>query len=1189
MDKISISSHPLFVREALGKALLVRASRGEWEPAMALADKLGAGSWQRRGLMGHAPQEAGFLASWRGAGMPDGSWIAAKGALKAEEGFLALEELARKNMESGAPTPDKARNALEWLAWSAPGQGVKAAFEFWSASRQGAPILDAGGWAEAMASRAHAGELGSAWRGARGLWMVAGSLDVESSGALAEALWSAGLLPTLRCARDGASELSQWAIEKLAPDEALALLGAALCKPQEWAEFEQALGASRAPDESDGPSGPTRWMELAAKAAGLGKGGFEQIEVGRPWSEVGRGSGDQAACERWDKAFGLLAAKAGIALAAPGMELVRSWIIERSPGWALESLDPKSAEGWDPSNLSAQDVVDSLGKLIESDGASAVSNAKAAARRMWSLSMGMPERERAQSKSASEAALVLWRSARPAAFLAYAQELAGLSGGAGQAARICRFPSPALSNEYESQPGAPGHAMALAVAFPMDAVDLEGEPIWRKRDTQEHAMRWLWDRFRLPALTAMIDADVGLAWSKPTPAPLPKIKDWGSIDLDLPLWRGKGTADEVARAWEGAFEALAHVAVGLKAGARFAMPPAPSAASGPDDLPSKAAWSVHALDKPRELAEWACGKLIAKGLGAAQALRVLEALRPEAKDAVASAMPEALEDAVASGGYDRVIENLADICRSSAQALAASSSEAFAPDERLCSALMCAGSYGVARLARTGVGSELKRGEVQKLGKELEPCLAQAAAIMMAVGFEPPVHSQAGFGGSDLAGKAAWGSLALSSMVSGRAGDANALWSQRWSGVELDPSNPWANSCLSAIFSPDARQALRSDEAQSLAREASLWLKGFGADGLGRVGEGRSALEMAVDCFSEQKRGHRNKGADEVCFGVDAVKDLIAMGADPSSPQAPKGVDAMALCAGLDRRCAPSSVMKALAKSSKAVPGRGALMPLLASGRSKLSDKMNDELKAAGLSHPELDMLALLGAQAGGSSYPGRARAPEVAWLKKALEISPKAMDWAADGLLSKMVESRAAPSACAEVSELLASLGVSIARADEQNLLIRGLLKTAEGPDQYNQLVQCMEQWARAGASREPFDAVLIAPGWAQACADQGLGPKLHLADAMMARAVGMLDTERYGNICGSLALAAMRIGELGYGSPSMACLAGKLLAREREISPDGFLAAALGEDEVAKIEALAITDGLQASSRPSPASKRL
>ena len=400
-------------------------------------------------------------------------------------------------------------------------------------------------------------------------------------------------------------------------------------------------------------------------------------------------------------------------------------------------------------------------------------------------------------------------------------------------------------------------------------------------------------------------------------------------------------------------------------------------------------------------------------------------------------------------------------------------------------------------------------------------------------------------------------------------------WSELWEGIELDPGNQWTDSCLSALFTPSALARGGGADIMSLLGEASSWLNGFGAKGLGRLPGERSAIERAVD--SRFGTGKGKPDSEDGCFGEEVATKLLQLGADPSDPGAPGGMDALALCAGLERRASPSSVMKALAKSGRAFPGRGALLARLSTG-SGLSEKMVDTLADAALGKPELGALALLGSKVGSSAL---ARA----WIVRLMSSSPDAKAFAGDGLLGEMVAIDAGAFACLAVAGAMREQGLEPSKADRRALLAHGMLGDMERCDE-----EILAKWAQAGASKEPIDGSLLDGEMGKACVDAGLGPTVCVADALMARALSILGNERSGRACGTWALAAQRLDQLGYGSEMLGGLAGKLLEKERSISvEESVVARAIGAQGYAKIEALALLGASRLAAKTTAPTKRL
>ena len=284
--------------------------------------------------------------------------------------------------------------------------------------------------------------------------------------------------------------------------------------------------------------------------------------------------------------------------------------------------------------------------------------------------------------------------------------------------------------------------------------------------------------------------------------------------------------------------------------------------------------------------------------------------------------------------------------------------------------------------------------------------LPRAALLLQKA--DPPWIGTYGFNGSELAAKAAWGALALESVVR-----REVSWGEGWNGIKIDPKSPQARALLSAMFTPVtlSESLKRERSVLELAQEAQSWIAEQGVNGFERLSgltPSRSALELVVDCKMETRWSDETPSS----FGPEICLDLVKRGANPSDPDAPCGRDALALAATIHRRESPSKLMKALLSSPLSKPGRGALWVILCdTAKAKLSEKLTGELMERARDKPEMSGLTLLAE--GLSEFDTRAQRE----MARAFESSPAARALAGEGLLGAMARQGASPMRCGDTA----------------------------------------------------------------------------------------------------------------------------------------------------------------------------
>ena len=1175
-----------FEREALGKALEIAASAGAWDKAGALLSKLGEAAWARPALMGESPQRKALDRAWSLGEAPPSDWQEAR--RDAPGAFEEMEARAFDLARRGAASRDAGRAALGWLARSAPRNRSPfgLAFDGWRAdgSEAGAKKLDLSEWARALAERAREGSLDASWRDCRGLWAMRADLAAgPAADAFDDALAKAGLLPPILAASMGCEGTAQRAIKSLAPEKALAALAARLSESAgDWAAFE-ALAPSPGASGGNGAGSDLSWRDLACEGEQRADLDFMEnfahpVWGSRTWASAAGYKGEALA----RKAIGALARRAAPLLsgADAGSLAMRAWVAARAPAEVATELSPRGSD-YDLSAYSREEVFEAIEQARELDSPELAGLGRAAAERLW----GLREPSAEPFKNASgfdKAAGGLWRAAAPEAFEAYARRLSELCGAAGEAAYLCGLPEPLLRREFENQPGSPGHLVALGRAFPPGCLTLDGADRWG--ESHGGPSGWAFELRRslgVSHLARSLDAgELGGWMGAPPPEPLPPIESWGEVDLRESRWRAGAQGADVSAGFEGALEALCELA--LRGDPEHSEPDRP-ATGGNEDAPSRLAWRRYAQARPQRCAELLAERWTSGEFEGREATLVAEFLAPEQKAAVARELPAAIQAAFekfgairGSGGSSRAAPRAHEASRKAAQALASASEAAFDERDRLCAACMAASAYGIglALGARSGSLEHWDKALLADSAKGLREHLPRAALLLGSSDVDEPRAE--GFGGADLAAKAAWGALALESAAPGR-----GSWGALWEDVAIDPRTSQARALLSAMFTPAALERRAGPGLESLAAEAHAWASRQGADGFGRL-EGRegarSALELAVDCRVERKW----RDEDASSFGPGICQALVGMGADPSAADAPRGDDAMALCAKLHRRESPSKSMKALMGSPLAKPGRGALWSILAdSSKAKLSEKLSDELRARARFEPEMSGLARL-AEGSGEFDAGARRE-----LERALTESPRVRELAGSGLLGAMARHGASSTRCEDAGGKMRAVGVEPTERDARDMAVHGLLREArKAGARSTNFASEARLWARAGAWGGPLDAAGVPDEIAAICREEGLGD----APAAGAICVALAARAWRGKDQGAttqLLLGVAELHEAGLGSPDLSRALAPLLVAIQKEGRSAKLVSMMGSGAWERLEAVALA--AEASKKRPAASKRI
>lgn len=909
------------------KSLLWAAREGRWADASKLAHELGQGSWSQKLIMGESPEEAGFRRAIV-HGCPDGFWIEALGwdAIRQER---LLEIAAAEGAESAKAA------AAGWLGWMSPFRPEPKSIDAlaFSAMEGGWAASE---WASAMASKARRGLLSREWASRASFWDLAsraGDVEPELFSSLAEA----GLMAPISAANGGAVGMVKRWIASIPPSQALALLVASSCSgTEDWEMFEQS-----SPRGCDGAS----WRDLALAGAGMPAGtSFDALDFDSRQGPLACHHWSDEARERREIVLEECAARSAELLASPLLAGALGWITRRVSVRAAAKAMPGMAARFNIDAGSEDELIEKIECLAEIDSDRLPEIAAMTAHRLWHSQVRSGSETPEPSEALSNVARALWSSKKAAGFESFISEISRLDPRPGAAAVLSGFPSMLLGGA--ALPPSSGHVIALLRSIPANQKLANGRSVWEEADFINLKI----------CISSAAKMALGPPLDNPPPAPhpLPPPAMWASLDLGEPRWSAGASHCQAWDGWEGAFEAAA-IAISTATQQQALRQPTRPWTHGSDaqadrleHAPSRNAWSFYCMENSIQAAGVFAAMWMGKPSSGKAASAFVKTLSKDALAAMANKSPAAFENLVLSLRDFKLAARLDLACQSAASALAPESREAFSEQDGICAAIMCSASHGLALKALDSNRSE--HASLADSAMAISAYLPSAAHIALATSFD----GGQGYGPDDFAGRAVVADLVFKAI--GWGDHATFLSMDAWNSVPLNPANPWIKSCLRGLFMAQPSSSIHSIHWEKLFTSAMSWAQARGIGGLERPSGidtriKNSVLEMAVNSAVVNGEGS---------FGELAVKMLIEAGSDPSDLAAPDGYDALALCAKLERRSSPSSLMKILLSSPKARPGNGALLSVLASGKGNLSEKMGEGIQKAALAAPSLDSLAWL-------------------------------------------------------------------------------------------------------------------------------------------------------------------------------------------------------------------------------------
>lgn len=1147
-----------FEKAAKSKGLHMAAKNLDWEKAKALVDELGPQSWRERSLMGDSPEWAAYDECARLGVEPSWSMLESLGAKTHE--IDQLEKRAIERWESMAPKSKEI--AARWMLSCAPKQPWSGCFSEISSKDDAV----AEGWGAELLNRLGKGSLDASWSQHPGFWRMCSKASPKMTVKIGQALHAAAMGSIGSASKNGAMGLASAWIDRLDPEQALLVLALAHCSSMnDWHQFEQTCG------EAGGVLGSelkTRDLSsMVAEAARPGSTGsqsefiaiYQQGELASPRY----GSGD---AKSWGKAMRKMASRAAMALssAGEGAPELSNWLSERMDPKLVAVAMPERAANLDFSNLSGQQVIDALIQLHKSGDVDALARAGSlAAQRLWDLnqrleSLGL---DRPRHGGIDDAALALWRAQDARGFEGFLVKLRELSGSAGIASSLCGIPSPALNYDGGfKEPGCAGQVIALLRVVDPSSLDGSGSLVWGQEGQRSDPLSALLAKAEAAAHLDLLDAGALEAWDFEAPAEMGPRETWGSLHLSKEPWAKSTTPAMAVEGWESAFEAIERFRLELTHAqpSRFesGVPPKPGMDKGSPS--ARNAWNVFATGHAKLAADWLCQQWMGTLGQSEMADKLCSSMGAQAREAIAQRMPEAFEEKMESWSKGKMQLRVVASCQAAAKALGEDGPSTPSVQEALCAACMCASAYGLAKSYRPeqsgyyGSRDARTSSRLAEQAKELDGYLPQACSALSMSGW----GESGPFGKKELCGKGFWGALCMKATSSDIASKG---WAQEWADAGLSAQSEHAQASLRGLFEIPPSEHANDERWMQLLAEAQACLSAAGVEGWHRLSGEHSALEMAVDCraMSSGAVGRADRG----CFGEGVVKKLIEMGARASDDQAPKGRDALALCASVERKQSPSSVMKALLRSPSANPSQGALLSILAKGKSTLSEKLVDELSGKALARPCMDALVRLGLCCP-DARPGL-------WLANALKSEGGKV--LAPDLLAALARGGADAKSCASVAMCMQQRRLSPSLESQRSMDLGAfgeLLKS----DSWN-FSQNISNWMQAGA--KPGAVRLDAlPGLvAQSCARSGCVDSASLPQAALAMALDHWSAAKPSGGLGARLLSVVCSLPEEWMGPSELQSVGFFMSEIESRGKAEALRAAVEDSDLAKLESWAIS----------------
>lgn len=1162
-----------FEKAAKSKALQMAAKNLDWEKVMALVDELGPQSWRERSLMGDAPEWAAYDECAKRGAEPPWSWLETLEAKPHE--IDLLEKRAIERWDSMSP---KSKDiASRWMFACAPKQPWSGCFSEMSSKDESL----AEGWGAELLSRLGKGSLDASWAQHPGFWRMCSKASPKMTAKMGQALHGSGMGSIGLASTHGAMGLASAWIDRLDPEQALLVLGLAHCSSMnDWSQFEQAclgvggdLGA-----ELNTRDLSSMVAEAARPGASVYQGAFFAIYQQGELASPRYGSGD---AKSWGKAMQKLASRASMALASAGAGApeLSEWLSERLDPKFVALAMPERAANLDFSNFDGQQVVEALTQLHKSGDVDALARAGSlAAQRLWDLnrrfeSLGL---DTPRHGGLDDAALALWRAQDARGFEGFLVKLSELAGSAGVASSLCGIPSPALHSDGGfKEPGCAGQVIALLRLVDPSSRDGLGRLVWSQEGQRSDPLTALLAKAEAAAHLELLDAGALESWDFDPPAELGPREAWRSLNLGKEPWAKSSAPAMAVEGWESSFEAIERFRMELGHGQssrlESGVPPTPRMDKGAPS--ARNAWNIFAMGHAKLAADWLCQQWMGTQGQSEMADKLCASMSKAARAQIARRMPEAFEEKMESWAKGKAQLRVVSSCQDAAKALGEDGPSAPSFQEALCAACMCASAYGLAKSHRPeqsgyyGSRDIRTASRLAEQAKDLDGYLAQACEALSMSDWD----ESGDFGKKELCGKGFWGALCMKSTSTDI---ASTGWALDWADAGLSAKSEHAQASLRGLFEIPPGEHASDERWMQLLGEAKFCLSAAGVEGWHRLPGEHSALEMAVDCraLSSGLAGRADRG----CFGEGVVKKLVEMGAKASDNEAPKGRDALALCATVERKQSPSSVMKALLRSPSANPSQGALLSILAKGKSTLSEKLVDDLSGKALANPCMDALVRLGLCC-----------PDVRpglWLVNALKS--EGGKFLAPDLLAAMARGGADAKSCASVSMCMNQRGLSpsVESQSSMDLCAFGeLLKS----DTWN-FSQNISNWMKAGArpGQVKLDAL---PGVvAQSCARSGCVDSASLPQAALAMALDHWSGAKPSGGLGARLLSAVCSWPSEWMGPGELRSVGFFMSEIESRGKAEPLRAAVEDSDLAKLEAWAISS-VAVASGPKAAKQRL
>ena len=604
----------------------------------------------------------------------------------------------------------------------------------------------------------------------------------------------------------------------------------------------------------------------------------------------------------------------------------------------------------------------------------------------------------------------LWNNKNVKVFCAFVDKLGEQLGSTVDAMIACGFPREFCYRSEFVQ--SPEHVFAILDRIPLGEKDESGECLWGSNSSRNMAIVELFKSVKCSANLAFLSKEFD------------KLERWQEALIQIVTSALKSN------------EAHRFVAGFL------------NYKLSPSDAPMPKVFDLLIDRFPSHCADFFTHNWSALGDHGDEACRVCALLSKESLNKIKSHLPASFEASAIRWGSSSSCSNIPLACRLAAKSLEKEEGPGYSSMDTLCAALLVSSSYGLA-VAKQKSGATVLGEIYYNNSKHLSEMLPESARALL----HGEWAGHEGYSSDELVGKALWGFL--SHNATNFKQKNGVFFEKLWEDV-TPKSNQWTDSCLAGLFSSKVIDS-HPDNVFVLLSEVLPWLNKNGLQGYDRIQGEKSALEFAVYTHGQDDKKYNNSNATwKDCVGL-----LIDAGADPSSLNAPYGMDAFALCAKNGRNKAPTTLFKELLRSKKAMLGQGALWSILAANDDHLSENLKDEVFNIIKKniHPESLFKLAWNCSVGRVSD----------HLSATLNEDAVSRSYAPE-LLGQLAQRDASANVCVGMALAMKSAGID-PNENSKNMLTQRLMNCYENLKYYS-IDSSLNLWLEAGAVRN---------GWAQ------------------------------------------------------------------------------------------------------------